>query len=101
MHTSYVNENDIQRKAIGLVVDERQKQTLQHGVQHHAPPIWALILGEEVGELNEAILETYLKGHHPERGGYTNMLTEATHVAAVALQFLEYLLREPESCFGE
>ena len=48
---------------------------------------WMSILGEEFGELCEAVNETYFaKARHPERGGYDNIFKEAIQIAAVAMQ---------------
>ena len=83
-----------QQKTIDLILAERRRQEEKFGEQNHDLPVWMLILGEEYGELQEAILESGpWKGIHPELGGYDNVLKEATHVAAVAVQILEYLQR--------
>lgn len=75
---------------------ERDRQDKKWGEQNHHPGLWTGILGEEYGELCEAINETVLLGSHSERGGYENMRKEAIHVAAVAVGFLECLERNRE-----
>lgn len=40
-----------------LVNQERKAQDAKWGEQNHQPPFWYVILGEEVGEIAEAILE--------------------------------------------
>ena len=55
---------------------------------------WMSILGEEFGELCEAINETCFKHpKHPERGGYDNILKEAIQVAAVSTAIAEDMLQ--------
>lgn len=54
--------------------------------------MWTGILGEEYGELCQAINETIFY-NGTDKGGYDNMRKEAIHVAAVAIAFVEYLVR--------
>lgn len=84
-----------QESAINDILKERRRQDKKWGEQNHEPPLWTGILGEEYGELCEAINETVFN-NKSELGGYDNMYTEATHVAAVALGFLECLRRNKE-----
>ena len=81
-----------QDKIIATVVAERDRQDKKWGEQNHMPPLWTSILGEEFGELCEAINETAFD-NGSDKGGYENMKTEAIHVAAVAIGFLECLER--------
>lgn len=37
---------------------ERQRQEKKWGVQNHCPKVWLMILAEEVGEANKAVLES-------------------------------------------
>ena len=48
---------NMQIKVIEDVLKERQKQEKLWGMQRHTPIKWFLILGEEVGEVANAILE--------------------------------------------
>lgn len=82
-------------KAMRLVTEERKRQFSLYGDQSGKSPYEFLaILGEEYGELCEAVGETYTKGRHPERGGAEKIIKEAVHVAAVAIQFIEVMKRK-------
>ncbi len=85
----------IQNDVIKAVLAERQRQDEKWGEQNHLPQFWTGILGEEYGELCQAINETVFDNGEEERkkGGYENMRKEAIHVAAVAVGFLECLER--------
>jgi len=77
------------------VLDERKRQDKIFGEQNHCLPMWVPIIGEEFGELCEAIYETI----HPTqgkavKGGYVNMRNEAIQLAAVSQKFVEYLDRQ-------
>lgn len=81
--------------AVQAVIDERRRQDIKWGLQDHEPQYWVGILGEEFGELCEAINETVFD-NGPEarkKGGYENMRREAVQVAAVAVGFIEALDR--------
>lgn len=68
---------------------ERERQYAKWGEQNHDPYTWLAILGEEHGELAQAIL-------HDTFGGNAagTMRKELVEVAAVAVQWLEYLERQ-------
>jgi len=87
--------NDAPYDAIDAVLAERQRQDAKWGQQNHDPVYWLGILGEEFGELCQAINETVFDNGPEERkkGGYTNMRAEAVQVAAVAVAFVEMLDR--------
>ncbi|BFH59424.1 MazG-like family protein [Paenibacillus azoreducens] len=77
------------------VAKERQRQEEKWGQQDHEPMMWMGILGEEFGELCQAVNETHFD-NGPEarkKGGYENMREEAVQVAAVAISFIEALDR--------
>jgi NTP pyrophosphatase (non-canonical NTP hydrolase) len=82
----------IQSKVIAEIIKERERQDGKWGEQNHFPQFWTGILGEEFGELCEAINETVFD-NGSNKGGYENMKKEAIHVAAVAIGFLECLER--------
>jgi|GEM_PF-3341628 len=77
------------------VIQERKHQDIKWGQENHCLPLWTSIIGEEYGELCQAIYETILptQGREP-KGGYNNMRTEAIQLAAVAIKFIEYLDRK-------
>lgn len=80
---------------INDVLAERQRQDEKWGEQNHELSKWTGIIGEEYGELCEAINETVFDNGPEERakGGYENMRREAIHVAATAIEFIEMLDR--------
>jgi hypothetical protein len=80
------------RAALLDIMGERRSQHDKWGEQCHDLPTWLMILGEEVGELNQAVLEAYTGG---PRGRIKNIWRETVQVAAVACQIIEYLERMP------
>ena len=74
---------------------ERVRQDAKWGAQDHQPMVWLSILGEEYGELAQAINETVFDNGPVERlkGGYMNIRREAIQVAAVAVVLVENLDR--------
>ena len=85
---------DETENAIALVTAERERQFELYGDQSGKSLYeFIAILGEEFGELCEAVSETYMMGsRHPERGGKDNIVKEAVHVAAVAVQLIEVMI---------
>lgn len=81
--------------AFKSVVAERGRQDAKWGEQNHGLMVWMGILGEEFGELCQAVNETHFNNgpEMQEKGGYVNMRAEAVQVAAVAIQFIEALDR--------
>ena len=81
--------------AIQSVLDERKRQDDKWGQQDHDPTVWMGILGEEFGELCQAVNETWFDNGPDERqkGGYENMRVEAVQIAAVAISFIQCLDR--------
>ena len=79
------------QSAIDSVIKERLRQIELWGDQSDNHLFeWMSILGEEYGELCEAVNETCFKnGTHPERGGDEKIIKEAVHVAAVAVSIIE------------
>lgn len=83
-----------QKTIIDEILAERERQDKKWGEQNHVPPIWLGILGEEFGELCQAVNETLgVFNNGTDLGGYENMKREAIQVAAVAIGFLECLER--------
>lgn len=75
-------------KALQSILEERARQNQKWGEQNHDPITWSAILTEEAGEFAEAALHQHFGG--PAAKGLRD---EAVHVAAVALQIIEYLDR--------
>lgn len=67
---------------------ERERQDSKWGVQDHKHTMWSTILGEEVGEVCDAVLER-------EFGGETDreIENELIQVAAVCIAWLECIER--------
>lgn len=85
-------------KALALVTEERKRQFELYGDQSGRSCYeFIAILGEEYGELCEAVTETFMRVRHPERGGMENIVKEAVHVAAVAVQMIEALNRRDDN----
>ena len=89
--------------ALALVKAERRRQSSRWGDQNGTGLYeWLGILGEEFGELCEAINETCFENpSRPEKGGFENILREAVHVAAVAVEIIEAMdgkLRNGSGC---
>lgn len=85
----------VMQRAVELVVAERCRQTDKWGDESGNHPFeWMSILGEEFGELCEAVNETCFRSAHikPERGGLSAILREAVQVAAVATAIAEAAL---------
>ena len=81
------------KRAMSLTLAERKRQKVLFGDQTSLPlSTLYLIVAEERGELAEAILETELDGHHPERGGLENLLKEAVQSAATSIKMVEAIL---------
>ncbi|MEX2461291.1 MAG: MazG-like family protein [Paenibacillaceae bacterium] len=89
---AYFNQHG---SAIKSVIAERKRQDAKWGQQNHDPVYWLSILGEEVGELCQAVNETVFDNGPDERckGGYRNMRMEAVQAAAVLIAFVECLDR--------
>ncbi len=81
--------------ALDLVRTERRRQDSLWGDQSGNTLFeWVSILGEEYGELCEAVNETCFKNAaHKDRGGLERIAQEAVHVAAVAVAILETVHR--------
>ncbi len=73
---------------IELIESENQRQIGKWGIKDHDLPTWMLILNEEVGELNKAVLEQWVSG-----GDYREfrrqVRLEAIQVATLALKITE------------
>lgn len=73
---------------------ERERQNEKWGEQNHEPFKWLAILGEEVGEVNKACLETFdWKRGTFDGKNLSEIRTELVQVAAVTKAFIECLDR--------
>ena len=79
---------------IDEIITERQSQDKKWGVQHHHLAYWFTILGEEIGELAQEILELDLTDEESR----TRLRSEAIQSAAVIVAMLEDFesVHEPE-----
>lgn len=62
-----LDQESAQTAAIQSVVQERKRQDGKWGEQNHDPIVWIGILGEEFGELSQAIIETHFDNGPEER----------------------------------
>lgn len=84
--------NDVVARALSLVFDERARQDKKFGPPDHTPIVWLAILGEEYGELCQAVLHSHYGGEKAD-----NLKKELVQVIAVGLAYLEQLEREEQS----
>lgn len=80
---------------LGEVAEERKWQDEKWGQQNHDPAVWLAILGEEVGEANNAFCESHFNSQTAavKRKELFNMRSELIQVAAVAVAMVESLDR--------
>ena len=85
------------RSANRLIADERVRQVEKWGEQNHPPEVWLAILTEELGEMAQEMLNLRNTTEQLEPAQREivkgRLSTEAVHVAAVALQIVEFGLR--------
>ncbi len=91
-------DHTIQDELVREIIVERSNQDAKWGEQNHFPHYWVGIMGEEFGELCQAVNESVFD-NGTDKGGYENLKTEAVQVAAVALAFLECLERNKAEWF--
>lgn len=86
---NHPNPTLAQHRIFMEVLRERQRQKERWGNQEHSDAVWALILGEEFGEVQKAILESICD--QPEFKEYNDkrLETELIQVLAVGFQWLE------------
>lgn len=82
---------------LGDVDEERDRQVALFGVQNHHPAYWLAILGKQVGQLGEAVVqrEWASKGDlgSPWHHAQNKIRDEAIQVAAVAVALAECIDR--------
>jgi NTP pyrophosphatase (non-canonical NTP hydrolase) len=76
-------------KVLDQVHAEMKAQDEKWGTQDHPPVWWLAILGEEVGESNEAVLDVTFGD-----GTYGHVAEELIQVAAVAIQAVASMYRQ-------
>ena len=74
------------------VLVERVRQTDKWGEQNHDAFTWLAILSEEVGEAAQSALHNKFGGH-----AVGTLRIELVHVCAVALQWIECIVRNGEA----
>lgn len=74
-----------------VFLEERKSQNRKWGEQNHTPAEWLMILGEEVGEVNKAALESYFS--YQNNIGLAPYREELIQIAAVAVAMIESLDR--------
>lgn len=81
-----MSEKHLNTQAIADVLSEMERQDIKWGSDRNLDPfLWAAILGEEVGEFNQAILHDHYGG---KCAGTSR--DELVQIAAVTLQIIEY-----------
>ena len=73
----------VSKETVERIYAERVRQHAKWSEQNHNLPFWMIILGEEIGEVCEAICE----------GDIEHAYKEMTEVAAVACSILDSLRR--------
>ena len=90
---SMVHHNDLTGLVLADVDDERSRQEEKWGVQRHDLGIWLSILGEEYGEVCEAV-QTYLGLVSSKPSDAHDLYTELIQLAAVAVAMAEQVREE-------
>lgn len=77
------------------IIQERDRQDAKWGEQNHDQFKWNAILGEEVGEVANAICENWYGDvfSSEARGKFLHLREELVQVAAVAIAFIQSLDR--------
>lgn len=70
----------------GAVILEHRRQVSLWGVQTHSPAEWALIFGEEAGELLKEMCEVHFR---PSEEARARVRAEAIQAATLALKIAE------------
>ena len=87
---THAGQDDLQARVCAAIGAERERQNATWGEQNHDAYTWLAILGEEFGELSQAIL-------HDTFGGKAagSMRNELVQLVAVGVQWLECIERMP------
>lgn len=76
-------------RALSLVLEERTRQDIRFGPPDNDALTWLAVLGEEYGELCQAVLQTHYVGNKAK-----HLKAELIQVIAVGLAYLEQIERE-------
>lgn len=77
-------------QAVEQMLSERRRQDRLFGQQNHDPAWWMVILGEEFGEMSQAVCDSRWKDVNT---GLRDAVREAEQVAAVAIAFIQCMKR--------
>jgi len=88
-----------EKSVLNEVAEERAKQDRKWGEQNHDNFRWLAILGEEVGEANEAALEIEFVKEQVPGDWKAQLRKELIQVAAVAVGFIECIDRRETNEF--
>lgn len=80
----------MQEKIINMVLEERKRQDAKWGEQNHTPCMWSSIIGEEYGEMCQAINEFTFD---PTPDTEEQIYTEAIQTMASCMAMLECIER--------
>ena len=80
-----------QEKIINKVLGERKRQDAKWGEQNHPAPVWGTIIGEEYGEMCQAINEFLF---NPTPDTEEQICVEAIHTMASCMAMLECIERQ-------
>lgn len=100
MRVAIIENNSKLKQVLEIIIAERRHQNLKWGESacvNLNPAKQLCILMEEVGELAEAINETYHNSgylQHKEKSGIDNIFNESIQVAAVASAIAESVLNQ-------
>lgn len=83
-----ISQEEYTRSVLNDVELERERQNTKWGEQNHSAFPWLAILGEEVGEANQAALSAHFGNR-----GWAHYREELIQVAAVAVAMVECLDR--------
>ena len=82
---------DLRKTVLDDIHRERNRQIVKHGIQRHDNGTWLMILGEEYGEVCQAMQTGMDWGKETDAD---NLYTELIHVAAVAAAIAEQVYEE-------
>lgn len=86
--------NDLTKAAFYDVNKERERQDDKWGEQNHTAPVWMSIIGEEYGEMCQAVNE-FLFDPTPENE--QRIYDEAIQAAACCIALCECIMRAQEA----